>query len=112
MSRSFGLLPVGGSGTTGSVTVVNRNGLFIATVAVYGIASGSLHTVHIHFGSCMNAYGGMHLTVLGLMAGDASNSGGLGAAIAPVYLSSGHYVIVYATSSPQRIIACANLGAV
>lgn len=112
MSRSFALLPVAGSGAFGSVTVLQRNGFFSATVVVHGVANGSIHTVHIHLGSCANPYGGMHLTVLGLLAGDASNSGGLTAAIAPVYVSTGHYVIVYATNSPVSIIACTNLAAI
>lgn len=89
--------------------MLQRNGFLSATVVVHGVANGSIHTVHIHLGSCANPYGGMHLTVLGLLAGDASNSGGFTAAIAPGYVSSGHYVIVYSTSSPIRIIACANL---
>ena len=111
MSRTLFLSPVGGSGVSGTLAIVNQSGAFTATVAVHGIANGSLHTVHIHLGSCSNPYGGMHLTMIGLITGDSMGTGGVSARIAPVYLSSGHYVIVYGTSSPMRIIACANLAA-
>jgi hypothetical protein len=108
MRLTFGLFPVG-SMVSGSVVVVRTNTGLLATVFANGLVPASVHTVHIHRGNCANPYGGMHITVLGLMAGGPADNGVLTAPIAPVYLSPGHYVIVYATASAQRIIACANL---
>ncbi len=107
--RMFGLVPVGGSMTSGSILVQPVNGLLRATLSARGLLPGTVHTVHIHLGTCANPYGGLHLTVLGLMFAASDGTGFLSAPIAPVYLSSGHYLIVYANNAPQRIIACANL---
>jgi hypothetical protein len=111
ISRSFPLAGVGGN-VSGVVTVTNRDGRFLATVSAHGLnmRMATLHTVHIHLGSCANPYGGMHVTVLGLLSASAAGAGMLTAPIAPVYLSSGHYVILYATSAPQVIVGCANIG--
>ncbi len=107
--RMFGLVPVGGSMTSGSILVQPVNGLLRATLSARGLLPGTVHTVHIHLGTCANPYGGLHLTVLGVMFAASDGTGFLSAPIAPVYLSSGHYLIVYANNAPQRIIACANL---
>ena len=113
LSRGFVLMAVGGSFVRGRVEVIARNGATTATVSASGLPSGGsrLHTVHIHLGSCANPYGGMHLTVLGLLVASPAGTGTLTAPLAPVYVSAGHYVIVYASTSPQVIVACANLAA-
>ena len=110
-SGSFPLLAIGGSHASGVVQVTDRAGSFVATVSVQGLASGmqTLHAVHIHAGSCANPYGGLHLTVLGLLRGGPAGTGMLTAPLAPFYVASGHYVIVYANTAPQVIVGCANL---
>lgn len=109
-SRSFPLVAVGRSFVSGTVQVTERNGAFTAFVSAGALPGGaSLHTVHIHLGSCANPYAGMHLTVLGLLASNAAGAGSLIAPLAPVYVSAGHYVIVYSNASPQVIVGCANL---
>lgn len=110
LTRTFALMSAGASFVRGTVQVTERNGAFTASVNAAGLPPSTLHTVHIHLGSCANPYGGMHLTVLGLLGTNAAGTGTLTAGLAPVYVSPGHYVIVYATSSPQLIAGCANLG--
>lgn len=111
LSRTFRLMAVGGSFVSGVVQVTDRNGAFTAAVRATALPSGAstLHAVHIHLGSCANPYGGMHLTVLGLLGANSAGAGTLTAPLAPVYVSAGHYVIVYASTSPQVIVGCANL---
>src|SRR5438270_2455903 len=112
-SGTFPLVAVSGSHASGLVQVTDRAGSFVASVSVQGLASGmpTLHTVHIHAGSCANPYGGLHLTVLGLLHASAAGAGTLSAPLAPFYVANGHYVIVYANTSPQVIVGCANLTA-
>lgn len=103
-------MAVSGSFVTGVVQISERNGAFAASVSARALPGGSsLHAVHIHLGSCANPYAGMHLTVLGLLASNAAGAGSLSAPLAPVYVSAGHYVIVYSNASPQVIVGCANL---
>lgn len=106
-------MPVGGSFVRGIVQITARSGNFTATVSASGLPQGgsTLHAVHIHLGSCANSYGGTHLTVLGLLGANAAGAGTLTASLAPAYVSAGHYVIVYASTSPQVIVGCANLAA-
>ena len=110
-SGSFPLLAVGGSHASGVVQVTDRAGSVVATVSVQGLASGmqTLHAVHIHAGSCANPYGGLHLTVLGLLRSGPAGTGMLTAPLAPFYVANAHYVIVYANTAPQVIVGCANL---
>lgn len=111
LSRTFPLVGVGGSHASGLVQVTEGEGAFVADVSVRGLASGAatLHAVHLHAGSCANPYGGVHLTVLGLLRVDTTGGGMLTAPLAPFYVANGHYVIVYASTSPQVIVGCANL---
>ncbi len=113
MTGSFALMAVGGSFVRGVVQVTARDGVFTATVSAGGLPSGgsTLHTVHVHLGSCANPYAGVHLTVLGVLGTNAVGAGTLTARLAPVYVSAGHYVIVYASTLPQVIVGCANLAA-
>lgn len=96
---------------SGLVQVTERDGTFVASIIARGLAAGvpTLHAVHIHLGSCANPYGGAHLTVLGLLGATAAGTGTLTAGLAPVYVSNGREVIIYASTSPQFIVACANL---
>ena len=112
LTRTFALMSAGGSFVRGAVRVTERNGVFTASVNATGLLPSTLHTVHIHLGSCTNPYAGTHLTVLGVLDASAGGAGMLTAGLAPVYVSPGHYVIVYASTSPQLIIGCANLGSI
>jgi hypothetical protein len=109
----FQLVAIGGSHASGLVQVTERNGSFVASVSVRGLAPGmaSVHTVHIHAGTCANPYGGLHLTVLGLLRTGPTGAGMVTAPLAPFYVANGHYVIVYANTSAQVIVGCANLAA-
>src|SRR5438132_2365991 len=75
---------------SGLVQVTDRAGSFLADVSVRGLPKemSTLHTVHIHAGSCANPYGGIHLTVLGLLRADSTGAGMLAAPLAPVYVRS------------------------
>ena len=110
-SASFPLLAIGGSHTSGVVQITDRAGSFVATISVQGLASGmqTVHTVHIHAGSCANPYGGVHLTVLGLLRAGPGGAGTLTAPLAPFFVANAHYVIVYSNTAPQVIVGCANL---
>ena len=111
LTGTFPLIAIGGSHVSGLVQVTDRDGSFVADVSVRGLPPGmsTLHTVHIHAGSCANPYGGLHLTVLGLLRAGPTGAGMLMAPLAPVYVANGHYVIVYANTAPQVILGCANL---
>jgi Cu/Zn superoxide dismutase len=108
---TFPLLAIGGSHASGLVQVTERDGSFVASVSIRGLASGmpTLHTVHIHAGSCSNPYAGRHLTVLGLLHASPTGAGSVTAPLAPFYVANGHYLIIYANTSPQVIVSCANL---
>lgn len=108
-SRNFPLVAIGGSRVMGQVQITDRNGSFVAGVSVAGLPPGTLHPIHIHAGSCANPYGGMHLTVLGLLWAGPAGVGSLTTGLAPVYVASGRYVIVYASTSRQVIVGCADL---
>lgn len=109
LSRGFAVLPFGGSQVSGVIAIQSGVGFDTATVSLRGLAASGLHAIHVHLGSCANPYAGVHLTVLGFLGATSAGTGTLQAAIAPGYLSAGHYVIVYASTAPQRIVGCANL---
>lgn len=113
LSGAFPIIAIGSSRVRGLVQVGQRtDGGFDATVSVSGLTLGipTLHTVHIHRGSCANPYAGTHQTVLGILGASAAGAGAFSAPIAATYLASGHYVIVYMTTAPRTIVGCANLG--
>jgi hypothetical protein len=114
LSGAFSIVAIGRSGVSGSVEVSQSGGRFVATVSARGLPLGmaTLHTVHIHLGSCANPYGGAHLTVLGILGTNAGGTGSFSAPLAGTYVSSGRYVIIYASLAARTIIGCANLGAV
>jgi len=83
---------------SGLVQVTDRGGSFVADLSVRVLPAGMLtvHMVHIHAGSCANPYGGIHLTVLGLIRADSTGAGMLAAPLAPVYVANGRYVTALA----------------
>jgi hypothetical protein len=113
LSGGFAIIPIGRSNVRGSVQVSQGGGRFVATVSVGGLPTGmaTLHTVHIHLGSCANPYAGMHLTVLGILGANGAGAGSFSAPLAGTYLSSGRYLIIYANLEATVIVGCANLGA-
>ena len=98
LTGSFPLIAIGGSHISGLVQVTDRGGSFVADLSVRGLPARMLtvHTVHIHAGSCANPYGGIHLTVLGLIRADSTGAGMLAAPLAPVYVANGRYVTALA----------------
>jgi hypothetical protein len=114
-SASFPLLAVGGSGTGGSVGITALAARsFSVSLVVHGLPSGVLtaHTVHVHAGSCAAPYAGRHLYVLGTLVGDRQGMGTLHATGPGAYVAPGRYLIVYASSSPDVIVGCADLAPV
>ena len=110
---TFPIVGIGRSGLSGLVQVSHSGNGFVATVSVRGLPIGmaTAHAVHIHLGSCANPYGGMHLTVLGILGTSAAGTGSLSAPLAGIYVSSGRYVIIYAGLAARVIVGCANLAA-
>jgi hypothetical protein len=106
---SFPLLPFGARGAVGSVMVSAQNRVFSVAVSARNLAPGSLHTVHLHAGSCAGAYLGRHILVLGTMAAGGAGAGSVSTSVAFPY-ASGRYVIVYSSLAAVTIIGCADLG--
>jgi hypothetical protein len=110
-SATFPIIAIGRRGVSGVVQISQSGSRFVASVSVRGLPTGmpTFHTVHIHAGSCSNPYGGMHLTVLGILGANATGAGSFSSALAGVYVTSGRYVIVYADLTARVIVGCANL---
>jgi hypothetical protein len=113
MAATFPLVAIGGSGVSGRVVVTAADARsFSVSLSLRGLPTGRLtaHTVHLHAGGCAAPYAGLHLTVLGTLLGDRSGAGGLEVTDPNRYVAPGRYLIVYATTSPAVILACADLG--
>jgi hypothetical protein len=113
MAATFPLVAIGGSGVSGTVAVTAPDARsFSVSLSLRGLRTGMLtaHTVHLHAGGCAAPYAGLHLTVLGTLLGDRSGAGGLEVTDPNRYVAPGRYLIVYATTSPAVILACADLG--
>jgi hypothetical protein len=106
---AFPLIPFGMRGAVGSVVVSAQGGSFAVTVSARNLAPGSMHTVHLHFGSCAGAYLGRHIVVLGTMTANGAGSGTVSASLGFPY-ATGRYVIVYSSLAAVTIIGCADLG--
>ncbi|HYM49921.1 MAG TPA: hypothetical protein VET65_05035 [Candidatus Limnocylindrales bacterium] len=106
---TFPLVPVGMRGAMGSVTVTAQGGGFSLSVSARHLAPLSLHTVHLHLGSCASAYVGRHLLVIGSVAANGGGVGSVSANLGFPY-TTGRYVIVYANANAVTIIGCADLG--
>lgn len=106
---TFALIPFGGRGASGSVTVTVQAGAFSVSVFASGLAPMSTHAVHLHAGNCGFAYGGRHLLVVGSLVASGSGSGSLTSFVGFPY-STGRFVIVYAGLTQGTILGCADLG--
>jgi hypothetical protein len=103
---SFPLTPV--QGVTGSVTiVVTSASSFTVSVSANGMAPGSTHAVHLHFGNCPSA--GTHITALSSVTAGPSGSGSSSTTVRLAYHGDGRFVIVYAGPNPGPLAACAQL---
>lgn len=112
LTGSFPILPAGGSGVYGHVSVAVRAMETDLSVSVGGLPAMSSHAIHIHAGTCQNPYGGMHLYILGTLTANRFGNGVVNGFGPRPYAPYSRYVIVYASLAPDSIIGCANLGPV
>ena len=91
----------------GQVTITPLAGVYRLQVQATGLAPGSVHSVHLHFGSCPST--GVHVSVLGTVVGDAAGSGSLILTVQRPYSADGRFVIVYVGPSAGPLAACAQL---
>ena len=104
-ARTFTLTPV--TGVTGTVTVVETSPSgFTVSVNATGMAPGSAHAVHLHFGSCPSA--GVHIVALNSIVANGAGAGASTTMVGFAY-NPGRVVIVYAGPSPGPLAACAQL---
>jgi hypothetical protein len=92
----------------GQVVIVPGGGSYQLSVSAGGLPPGSVHSVHLHFGSCPST--GVHLAVLGSLVADAGGSGTMTVTISRPYSGSGRLVIVYVGPSAGALAGCAQLG--
>ena len=92
----------------GQIAITPGAGSYQLTVSASGLPPGSVHSVHLHFGSCPSA--GVHLAVLGTLVANAGGSGSLTVTVARPYSGSGRFVIVYVGPSAGALAGCAQLG--
>lgn len=92
----------------GQVVITPGSGSYQLSVNVSGLPPGTVHSVHLHFGSCPST--GVHLAVLGSLVADAGGVGSMTVTIARPYSGSGRFVIVYAGPSAGALAGCAQLG--
>lgn len=91
----------------GQVTITPLVGSYRLLVQATGLIPGSVHSVHLHFGSCPST--GVHISVLGTLVGDAAGSGSLTVIVPRPYSGGGRFVIVYVGPSAGPLAACAQL---
>ncbi len=105
-SVSFPLMPV--AGVTGTVTIqVTGASTFSVTVFASGMAPGSTHAVHIHFGNCPSA--GVHIVALASLTANGPGMATLTTTVHSPYKGDGRFLIVYAGPNPGPLSACAQL---
>ena len=92
---------------SGQVTITPMAGAYRLQVQAMGLAPGSVHSVHLHFGNCPST--GVHITVLGTVVADAAGSGSLTVTLVRPYSGAGRFVIVYVGPSAGPLAACAQL---
>ncbi|HEV3233945.1 MAG TPA: hypothetical protein VG329_05310 [Candidatus Dormibacteraeota bacterium] len=103
---TFALMPV--AGVTGSVTVQPMGAsMFALTVSARGMAPGSTHAVHIHFGNCPSA--GVHIVALAPVTANGMGAGTSTTTVHMAYKGDGRFLIVYAGPNPGPLAACAQL---
>ncbi|HEV1997136.1 MAG TPA: hypothetical protein VGR61_03270, partial [Candidatus Dormibacteraeota bacterium] len=93
---------------TVTLTVDGDAGRAQISVVAAGLPPGSLHSVHLHFGSCPSA--GAHILVLGTLRADGAGSGSVSANVNAAFVGPGHFVIIYVGPTAGPLGACANLG--
>jgi hypothetical protein len=96
-------------GVTGTVTVVVTSpSSFTVSVSAAGLAPGSAHAVHLHFGNCPSA--GVHIVALNSIFASSAGTGSSSTSVGFAY-TGGRFVIVYAGPNPGPLAACAQLPA-
>src|SRR5258708_7426458 len=93
---------------TGQVVIIPGAGSYQLTVNARGLPPGSVHSVHLHFGSCPST--GVHLAVLGTLVADGGGSGSMIVTVSRSYSGSGRFVIVYLGPSAGGPAGCSPPG--
>jgi len=106
---TFAIAPLVPGGAMGSVNAQPAGNIVSYHVVVTGLVPGSTHTIHDHSGSCTNANGSAHLSVLATTVADSSGVVAFDTTVPAFEFGAGRIVIVYETGSPLRIIGCASL---
>jgi hypothetical protein len=96
----FPLVALGGP-VSGQVVVTPGTNQYQLQVFATGLAAGSTHSVHLHFGNCPST--GVHITVLGTLLASMSVT------IFRAYAGNGRFVIVYTGPTAGPLAACAQL---
>jgi len=91
----------------GMALVDSREGSYTLTVQVSGMAPGSVHSVHLHFGTCPTA--GVHLLVLGTLHAGPAGTASVVLRLPGTFVGDGRFVIVYVGPSAGPLGGCAQL---
>jgi hypothetical protein len=91
----------------GEVIITPAPGSYRLQVQAAGLAPGSVHAVHVHFGTCPSA--GVHIAALGAMVAGPGGNASLDVGLGVPYRGDGRFVIVYAGPAPGPLAACAQL---
>jgi hypothetical protein len=102
----FPLVAVG-EPVSGQVVVTPGTNQYQLQVFATGLAAGSTHSVHLHFGNCPST--GVHITVLGTLLADGSGAASISVTIFRAYAGNGRFVIVYTGPRAGPLAACAQL---
>jgi hypothetical protein len=92
---------------SGSVTITPLAGAYRLQVQASGLTPGSVHSVHLHFGSCPST--GVHISVLGTVVANAAGTGSLTVTLQRPYSGNGRFVIVYVGPAAGPLAACSQL---
>lgn len=104
-SLSFSLMPV--TAITGTVVFQPMGSSYRVTLQARGMAPGSTHAVHLHFGNCPSA--GVHIVALAAITADGAGAGTSTTTVRSAYRGDGRFLIVYAGPNPGPLGACAQL---
>jgi hypothetical protein len=92
---------------SGTVSVATLPGAYTVRVQAAGMAPGSVHSVHLHFGGCPSA--GIHILVLGSLNANSAGAAVLVATLRGTYMGDGRFVIIYVGPGAGPLGACAGL---
>jgi hypothetical protein len=96
-------------GEAGSVTVTVGPGGADYHVVITGLVAGSVHAVHVHFGSCANVSRSTHLAILTIGAANGAGRLVFDSILPARDAGRGRILIVYNAAQPFLVIGCASL---